>query len=112
MHERRSRDRFKMKLPVTIHEVDDAGQVTRVVHGMLHDVSGTGMGLVLDTVAHVGRYLVVQASFSPQPKWFYAQVARSQYKPGVGHSVGIKLLALPESGMVADTITRLQQHAA
>ena len=70
MHEKRSRDRFELEIPVTVHEVDDAGHVTRMVQGTLNDVSRSG------------------------------------------HSVGLMLLPVPESGTVAQTITKLQKQAA
>ncbi len=112
MSEQRERERFNVKFNAVAHELDDTGMVARSVPAQVSDISQAGMGAVVEGLIHVGRRVLVQVDFSPEPKWFLAETARVHYEVNVGHRVGLKLLELPESGPIAQELARLQRSNA
>lgn len=112
MKNNRARERFALDLKATAYELDAFGSVVQVIDGKVKDLSQRGIGLVLNGMVHLNRRLVIEAHFTPQPKWFFAEIVRANYEAGVGHTVGARLLPFPETGPVALAIARLRTQTA
>ena len=109
MDERRSSERYGDHFDAVVYEIGDDGTVERPVLAVVHDMSKDGIGALVEHLIEIGRVVLVRIDFTPEPKWFVAEIRHLYEEQEVGYHIGLKSLETPLTGPIAEELARLRR---
>jgi|GEM_PF-3445456 len=112
MNGTRQYERFRVDMPVTVHPLDDEGQLGAAAVGRVRDIGEAGLSLWCESEYQVGSGIVLGVGLGEEPTWFLGQIRHAALAAEGGYVVGVSFLRMPQSGPIAEAIRRTRGEAA